>query len=394
MAPEIEVFLLGTSGWSYKEWIGPFYSRFDKSMLRAYTKVFETVEIDSTFYRYPSKGTVMGWTRYSPEGFVFTAKLPGQITHEKRLDLAEGIDQDLQRFIELMEPLILSGKLGCVLIQFPPRFDYKPKRLEDFFRILPTHVRFAVEFRETSWIRAETWDLLKKYNVAYTIVDEPLLPPEVHLTSDIAYFRWHGRGSRPWYDYRYSTEELQPWIPKLKETSDKVKKVYGYFNNHYHGYAVENCLQLMEMLGTIKPEQTEAKNRVENYLKGSVEPKYSTLESFAEPKSMSLESLIHYFVSAERLARAEQIGDDELRITKEGNRTINAKIREYTITIDIEAKTILHDCADWKKILSTKRLCKHVAKLLLSIDKQEATEILKSIYTQQDVWQFKVFSEQ
>lgn len=132
MAEDSEKIMLGTSGWSYKEWIGPFYTKMDKSMLRAYTKVFGTVEIDSTFYRYPSKGTVMGWTRYSPEGFVYAAKLPGLITHDKKLELSQGIEQDLEKFIELMEPLVLSGKLGCILIQLPPKFRYRPEQLEDF----------------------------------------------------------------------------------------------------------------------------------------------------------------------------------------------------------------------------------------------------------------------
>jgi uncharacterized protein YecE (DUF72 family) len=95
--------------------------------------------------------------------------------------------------------------------------------------------------------------------VAYVIVDEPLLPPEVHLTADFAYFRWHGRGERPWFDYRYSKDELEPWIPKVEEASGKVKKVVGYFNNHYHGYAPENCLYLIEKLGLISEEQERAK---------------------------------------------------------------------------------------------------------------------------------------
>ena len=209
-----EKVLFGTSGWSYKEWIGPFYKEKDKSMLQAYSKVFKTVEINSTFYRYPSKGTVMGWMKYSPEGFTYTAKLPRLITHEKKLDLNKGIEEDLQRFTELMEPLYLGGKLGCILIQLPPRFDYKPKEMEEFFRVLPTQIKFAVEFRDPSWMRPETWALLEKYQVGYTIVDEPLLPSEVHLTSNIAYFRWHGKGKRPWYDYRYRPEELQPWPQK------------------------------------------------------------------------------------------------------------------------------------------------------------------------------------
>jgi uncharacterized protein YecE (DUF72 family) len=386
--------LLGTSGWSYNEWVGPFYTKMDKSKLRAYTKVFKTVEIDSTFYRYPTKGTVMGWTKYSPEGFVYTAKLPRLITHDKKLNLEEGIEQDLQRFIELMEPLILSGKLGCILIQLPPKFNYRPHELESFFKTLPTHVRFAVEFREPSWMRVETWSLLEKYRVAYTIVDEPLLPPEAHLTSDIAYFRWHGHGEKPWYDYRYSVQELEPWIPKLKDVAGKVGKTYGYFNNHYHGYAVENCLQVMEMIGNMNAKQAEAKNRVEEHLQESAELKNSTLESFIEPGETSFESLMHYFVPSERLRRAEQIEDRELAILKQNADMVEAAIRGYHIIINAEARSISHDCADWGKTLTTKKLCKHVAKLLLSMNRTTATEILKKMYNEQAKWQFLLFTGQ
>jgi len=385
---------LGTSGWSYNEWVGPFYTKMDKSKLRAYTKVFKTVEIDSTFYRYPSKGTVMGWTRYSPEGFVYTAKLPGLITHDKKLSLNEGIEQDLKRFIDLMEPLILSGKLGCILIQLPPKFDYRPQDLEGFFKILPTHVRFAVEFREQSWIRSETWSLLGKYRVAYAVVDEPLLPPEVHLTSDIAYFRWHGRGEKPWYDYRYSVQELEPWIPKLKYVAGKVGKTFGYFNNHYHGYAVENCLQVMEMIGNINAKQVEARNRVEEYLQSSAGLKSSTLESFIEPRDMSFERLMHYFVPTERMQRAEQIENGELTIRKQNASRVDAAIRGYHVVIDAEAATILHDCPDWERILTNKKLCKHIAKLLLSMNREKATEILRKMYIEQDKWRFMSYTSE
>ena len=107
----------------------------------------------------------------------------------------------------------------------------------------------------------ETFALLKQYGVAYTIVDEPLLPPEVHLTADFAYFRWHGKGEDIWFDYRYSEEELEPWVPKVQEVANNVKKVYGYFNNHYHGYAPENCLQLLEKLGLASENQKKAKDK-------------------------------------------------------------------------------------------------------------------------------------
>jgi len=268
---------LGTSGWSYKEWIGPFYKKGEKTMLRAYGRVFKTAEINSTFYRYPTGKMVMGWSRYSPSEFVFTAKLPRLITHEKKLDLEAGVEEDLERFLELMRILLLDGKLGCLLIQLPPKCDYNLDHIESFLKILPSEFKFAVEFRNLSWMRKETWSLLERYKVAYTIVDEPLLPPEVHLTSDIAYFRWHGHGERPWFNYRYSKEELKPWIPKLQEISKKAKKAYGYFNNHFHGYAPENCLQVLKMLGLAEDSQKEAMEKVKRHRK---RPKQTTLGAF------------------------------------------------------------------------------------------------------------------
>ena len=104
-------------------------------------------------------------------------------------------------------------------------------------------------------------------------VDEPLLPPEVHLTSDLAYFRWHGHGEKIWFDYRYSNEELDPWVPKILESAPKVKKIVGYFNNHYHGYAPENCLYLINRLGLSSEAQKKAKK---NMFKSAV----STLRVF------------------------------------------------------------------------------------------------------------------
>jgi uncharacterized protein YecE (DUF72 family) len=384
--------LLGTSGWSYREWVGPFYAENDKSLLKAYTRVFNTVEIDSTFYRYPSRGTVMGWTRYSPEGFVFTAKLPKLITHEKKLDMAQGIQKDLETFIELLEPLWLSGKLGCLLIQLPPKYDYKPKQLEEFLRILPNHVKFAVEFRDLSWMREETWALLQKYGVAYAIVDEPLLPSDVHFTANLAYFRWHGKGLRPWYDYRYGRKELERWVPEVKKAADNVKTVLGYFNNHYHGYAVENCLQVLEMLSVLTPEQAEAKNRAEDYFKASAVTKVPKIEAFTELSQLDLESLLHSFLDAGRLKRARDIKDDELRIEKETDNRVEATVRGYRIIIDFEAQTVLHDCPDWSKMLQAKTFCKHIGKLFLSMKKDKAAEMLRKIYTQKNAWQFKLYT--
>jgi uncharacterized protein YecE (DUF72 family) len=252
---------LGTSGWSYKEWEGPFYEKGEKRKLGAYSHVFGTAEVDSTFYRVPSKGTVMGWLRYSPSDFVFTAKLPKTITHDKALGLKSDVKGDLDGFLEVIRPLQLGGKLGCLLVQLPPKYEFNPENLEGFFELLDPVFRYAVEFRNLSWMRKETWELLREYEVAYTNVDEPLLPSEVHLTADLAYFRWHGRGERPWFDYRYSKEELEPWIPKVEEAARNVKKVVGYFNNHFHGYAPENCLYLIDRLGLLSDAQKRAKEK-------------------------------------------------------------------------------------------------------------------------------------
>jgi uncharacterized protein YecE (DUF72 family) len=256
-----ENIFLGTSGWSYAEWEGPFYQKGEKRKLRAYARVFKTAEIDSTFYRYPSKGMVIGWLRYSPSEFVFTAKLPKLITHDKKLGLKGNVKDDLESFFEVMRPLQLGGKLACLLIQLPPRYDFNPDNLESFFDLLDPVFRYAVEFRHLTWMRDETWDLLKKHQVAYVNVDEPLLPPDVYLTTDFSYFRWHGRGKKPWFDYRYEKEELDLWVTKVQEAAKKTRKVFGYFNNHFHGYAPENCLYLIEKLGLLSEEQKRAKDK-------------------------------------------------------------------------------------------------------------------------------------
>ena len=133
--------LLGTSGWSYREWIGPFYRKGEKSMMRSHAKVFKIAEINSTFYAYPPKGTVMGWSTYSPADHVFCAKLPKLITHDKKLNLEEGVEEDLLRYCDLIRPLSLKGKLGCLLIQLPPKYSFNLDHLENFFKILPKKIR-------------------------------------------------------------------------------------------------------------------------------------------------------------------------------------------------------------------------------------------------------------
>jgi uncharacterized protein YecE (DUF72 family) len=385
---------LGTSGWSYEEWVEPFYKFKNVSKLRFYNKVFKTAEIDSTFYRYPTEGTVFGWLRYTDPAFIFTAKVPKQITHEKSLNLDEGVEDDINKFCQLMRRLLDGGKLGCLLIQLPPSFTYDHVgRLENFFEVLPKEFSYAVEFRGLSWINDETWKLLSKYRIAYTNVDEPLLPPDVKVTSDIAYFRWHGRGKRPWFDYRYKEEELKPWIPKIKETSSKVKKVYGYFNNHYHGYAVENCLQVLEMLGVLTPEQADAKAHIQKHFLMPRRREKTGVTTLDQWTGESLEDLLQELTGTERLKRARKIKDSEVTVEELSDSFVKASVRDYHVVIDLESKFVFHDCPDWDKLIPQKKFCKHIGKLILSIDENQASRILTKIRSEIETWSFKPYTE-
>ena len=137
---------LGTSGWSYKEWEGVLYPKGEKRKLSYYARYFKTVEIDSTYYAYPAKAMVQGFAGATPDGFVFSAKLPKLITHEKRLDVGKGVEQDLARFLHVMRPLEDAGKLGPLLIQLPPSFAYEGDLagLQGFLKVIPSDVRFAI----------------------------------------------------------------------------------------------------------------------------------------------------------------------------------------------------------------------------------------------------------
>ena len=205
----------GCAGWSYKEWVGPLYDG-EKSMLQQYASVFDTVELNSSFYRAPSEGTILGLAKYTKRGFMFSAKINQKYTHDLALKLDEASVSELENFVQLFDPLLTQDRLGCFLVQLPPSLKRNDQLLEDFLAALPHRYNYVVEFRNKSWMDETTWRILAKYQAAYCIVDEPLLPPEIHVTSEIGYIRWHGHGERPWYDYRYTQGQLQEWIPKIR----------------------------------------------------------------------------------------------------------------------------------------------------------------------------------
>ena len=259
--------LLGTCGWSYQEWVGAFYPNNRIAKLPFYSRIFNSVEVDSSFYRAPSKSMIAGWIRATAPGFKFSLKIPKIVTHDKHLKNAE---KELFAFVELMEPVARAGKLGCLLLQLPPSFTFRERNsLESFFDLLPEYIHFAVEFRHESWNKEETWALLRKYNIANTITDSPIkfLSKPIITTTTHAFVRWHGQGKDVWYDHTYSEDELRPWIGSLDDIEAKVPVVYAYFNNHYHAGAPVNALQLLEMKGTIIDVQRKAKARIERDLR-------------------------------------------------------------------------------------------------------------------------------
>lgn len=382
--------MFGTSGWYYDEWVGPFYDT-KKGMFTHYSKVFNTTEVNSTFYRYPTSRMVYGWYRTAPPGFIFALKLPQIITHDKWLSLDEGVEDDTERFLELVKPL--AEKLGPILIQLRPKFNYDDhvENLERYLETLPRNYEWAVEFRHLSWMRPETYEILEKQGVAYTIVDEPLLPPEVHVTSDFAYIRWHGHGARPWYNYEYGLGELEAWIPKVEETSGKAAKVYGYFNNHFSANAVKNAVEMLNLLNLANEKQTAVLERVVEHRKQGSRPRgVQPLEAFAvEEEGLSVADFLIRFTSNSRLARAEKIDDSELSVTMNSEDCVKAGIRRYSIEIDARTRVIKHDCDDWRKGVDQKRVCKHVAKLFLSLPSKQALRILTDMWEHKESWQFE-----
>jgi len=388
---------LGCSGWYYKDWVGPFYREDEKSMLTAYSRVFKTVEIDSTFYRNPTKGMVFGWLRYTKPDFMYSAKLPKLITHKKKLASEKGVEEDLNKFLQLMEPLQFNGKLACLLAQLPPGLKFDLNLLESFFALFPTQFRLAVEFRHPSWLNPQTLQLLEKYKVAYAAVDEPLLPPDMHVTSDIAYIRWHGKGEQPWYNYHYKTEELKPWVPKVKTAAKKAEKVFGYFNNHYHAYAVKNTLEMAEMLEVITTEQKTAKKTVEEYMEAKMKepPAKPSMEltRFMPEKiaRMELNDLLRVFMDDTRIKRAKGIKDVDVVLEQASGDALKARVREYHVSVDVSNRQILHDCPDWSRVAPVKQFCKHVGKVMMVAPENVSVNILQKVGAEREKWTFKPY---
>ena len=257
---------LGCSGWSYSDppekggWTKVFYPSSQTKRLSYYSRFFDTVEMDSTFYekfyKYMTKQTFIGMDNATPENFEFSIKVPETVTHIKRLDVEKGSISSLEEFLDKISPLKIANKLGAILVQLPPSFTVSDfKDTENFLDRLPSGYQYALEFRHPSWNTEGPWEMLKHYDIAAVMTDSPLSDKlqylaEVTVTSkNHSFIRFHGRSSRHRYNYLYSKEELKPWISKIKEMTSKTNTLRIYFNNHYGAKAVINALEFKDMLG-------------------------------------------------------------------------------------------------------------------------------------------------
>jgi uncharacterized protein YecE (DUF72 family) len=264
---------IGTSGWSYdKDWKGTFYTT-GGSMLKYYLSYFNTAEINSTFYALPKPNFIKHLVSLD-ESVFFTAKLPKKVTHDNRLNLSEEGTKTLNEFFRLLQPI--HDRIPVILIQLPPWEQSSMGDLETFLSSLEPKFRYAIEFRDPSWLISKVWNLLEDYGVANVIVDEPKLPIDLRITADFSYIRWHGHGQNPWFNYRFSMEELEAWVPRLHQVTDSVETTFGYFNNHFAGNAPLNALQMLSLLKTITPKQQAKLDRM---LKASTTTQ-ATLDDF------------------------------------------------------------------------------------------------------------------
>lgn len=239
---------LGTIGWSYNFWRGTFYPNKTafKDYLAYYATQFNTVEVDSTFYRIPTQQTVTNWKQQTPEGFLFSPKFPQVITHVKMLK-----DCQPETDVFLDRAKLLWEKLGALLLQFPPNFgiEHLPD-LEVFLRNLPKQYRYVVEVRNKGWLNQEFYSLLKANKVALAWAGSPLMAQVGEVTADFLYVRWGGdrkkvKGTLGKIGADREAD-LRLWAAKIKPFLDRQTTVFGYFGKYYSGYPPSDIVILQK----------------------------------------------------------------------------------------------------------------------------------------------------
>lgn len=235
---------IGCSGWNYADWRGRLYPQGTptRRWLAVYAEQFDTVEVNTTFYRLARREAVQAWVRETPERFVFSVKASRYLTHIKRLS---DLDRGFQRFYEPLAPMIEAGRLGPVLWQLPENFHRDDDRLNAWLAALPPG-RHTIEFRHPSWFADEVLEALRRHGVALTIGDHPARRFQPHLATAgwwFVRFHWGARGRRG----NYSRTELEEWAGRIAAWR-REREVYAYFNNDWEGFAPINARLLAQLL--------------------------------------------------------------------------------------------------------------------------------------------------
>lgn len=257
---------VGTSGYSFDDWSGVIYPESLESgdYLSHYGTYFNTVELNFPYYRMPDPQIFLALMKKVPDDFDFSVKLTKEFTHER-----EKIKEAIEPYREGIQPLLAHDRLATLLAQFP--YSFKPceesfnhlRRIRDELEGIPINV----EFRNEYWINEETFRFLAENDLGYVCVDMPklsrLVPPVVRVTNGLGYIRFHGRVKKHWwdppephkrYDYLYRREELEEWIPKVRELSEEAKSSYLFFNNHFQGKSAKNAALMTDLLDLQPPE--------------------------------------------------------------------------------------------------------------------------------------------
>jgi uncharacterized protein YecE (DUF72 family) len=230
---------VGCSGWSYRHWRGDFYPAglAATRWFQHYSGVFDTVELNGTFYRLPSERAVSAWREQAPEGFRFSAKVSRLITHFRRLRDCEAALRLFHRRLGL-----LGTTLGPLLYQLPPDLERDTGRLRDFLGLLPSGMVHAFEFRNRGWWCDEVWRLLSEHGAAFCVYDMGETRTPCVVTGDVLYMRFHGHG----YSGAYSDDALREWAARIRDAG--AKEAWLYFNNDIGGHAPRDALRLRAML--------------------------------------------------------------------------------------------------------------------------------------------------
>lgn len=249
---------IGTSGYSFADWVGVFYPETTPKgkMLDFYVQHFNTVEINSTYYRIPHPKVLANMVDKTSDDFEFMVKAHSSATHQ-----LDKMAEDMPAYLEAIKPMADNNKLKGILAQFPWSFKATNQNAAHIKRCreLLSQYPLFVEFRHSSWQRPETFEWLKRQEIGYVSVDEPrlkgLLDDRAAVTTRTGYVRLHGRNADKWwnggalrYDYSYSDSELTEWVEKIQHLREDTENVYVFFNNCHEGQAVTNARRILEML--------------------------------------------------------------------------------------------------------------------------------------------------